>query len=271
MAQVAQLQGEHQFDLHDIIKCHKKNKAMVKVMVGGILALVVIAALAVYKIGGHLEGMKVEQAKQYAEHVSTNQFLLSTINWETQRTKLILYMRTVITNEWKQLKLSVNMDEAYLIAETNMRECEVYRYIDPLFLMAIQRCESRFLKNVKSPMGARGLNQIIPYTGRLVAGYFRVEYSDTMLHDIAVSTRFAVKLLDFAYVQYGDWEQILACYNGGTAQAYYYKTDKRKMTEETSQYVVNVMAQYKKYAEGFKTYRLDEELLHDTGKVVSSK
>ena len=40
------------------------------------------------------------QSEQFSKHIETNQFLLSTIDWSTRRTKMILFIRDATLLSW---------------------------------------------------------------------------------------------------------------------------------------------------------------------------
>jgi soluble lytic murein transglycosylase-like protein len=204
--------------------------------------------------------IKKTQDEQFVRHTETNQFLLSTIDWSSRRAQLILFMRDQIVAQWKKSGVKVNHDEAYRIAEANLRECENYSYIDPFLILATQCIESKFNRVARSPMGALGLNQFMPSTGRLIAGHFGMEYTDSLLFNVDISTKFAVKLFDYLYAQYQAWDVALADYNGGPWQAHYYKKDKAKMADETKKYIPDVMDKKKEYDTLFVRYRIEERL-----------
>jgi tetratricopeptide (TPR) repeat protein len=52
---------------------------------------------------------------------------------------------------------------------------------DPLFVTAVMRQESIFDKDIVSPAGARGLMQIMPYTGKDIAAKLNAKYHDDSL------------------------------------------------------------------------------------------
>lgn len=213
-----------------------------------------------YNLKKEMIDIRKTQAEQFARHIETNQFLLSTIDWSARRTSQILFMRDQVVAEWKRVKVPVNLDEAYLIAETVMRECESYSYIEPFLILATQNVESSFNRIAKSNMGALGLNQFMPSTGRILAGYFGYEYSDSLLYNILVSTRFAVKLIDILHAQYEKWDIVLADYNGGPRQAYYYRFEKKSLSKETADYIPKVLMQKTKYDTLFVKYRINEQI-----------
>jgi len=240
------------------------HKAIYRYAVVGcvvISVLFVVSGMIFYRaVNRELTEIKETQQVQSTDYKETNQFLLSTIDWSTLRQKKILFMRDQIVYEWRRIGYGIEMHKAFLIAETNMRECEKYPHIDPLLVLAMQLKESSFLDTVISPMGALGLNQVMPATGRLLCGYFNIEYSDSLLFSIEVSTMLAVKLLDVLHAQYGNVEQILAGYNGGPYQAYYYVCQKEKLAKETAEYVPFIITKKQEYAESLKSFRIDARM-----------
>ena len=258
------MEDHQKSDVHktiaDLHKMRKKDRVLIFVLVIVTGLLISAGTLTFVFFNKEFLEIKTTQKSQYFEHLTTNQFLLSTIDWSTQRTKKILYMRDKIAEEWKRIQHKVQLGEAYDVAETNMRACEGYSYLDPFFVLAMQNVESSFRHDVRSKMGAMGLNQIMPSTGRLLCSSFGWSYSDSMLYDVEASTRMAVRLLDVLYSQYGNWEQTLADYNGGPWQAHYYKTNRGSLAKETLEYVPKVMEKFKEYSAGFKDYRVDTKL-----------
>ena len=239
---------------------HKANRIWIVVV---ILALVIVAlGYTLNMINKDLKQIKEIQNEQFSKNIETNQFLLSTIDWSTRRMKLILFIRGQIVEEWKRIGIKIKHDEAYLIAETIVKECENYSYIDPLFVLSTQYVESSFNKKAISQVGAIGLNQIMPSTGKLLAGYFGIQYYDSLLFNIKISTKFAIKLIDFSYSQYNDWEAVLADYNGGPWQAHYYRKNKAKLAEETAKFVPNVMKRKKMYDSLFVQYKVDDQMVY---------
>lgn len=237
-----------------------KDRRLITVLTVSICLIVIVGMACYYLFVKELTEIRDVQKDQYNEHIVTNQFLLSTIDWSSFRAKMTLYIRDMIVEEWKRIQVRVDMDDAYQIAESVVKECESYPHIDPFFVISMQNVESSFRKDMVSPMGAKGVNQIMPSTGRLLCGFFGWSYSDSILYDIKSSTHLAVKLLDVLYADYNNWELILAAYNGGPYQAYYYKKEKSKLSLETSVYVPNVIAKQNQYSQRFKTYRIDSKL-----------
>ncbi len=244
----------------------KKSRPVFLSWVLAIFFVLVSAALTFVNIEmsknfrNEIQDVKKIQTEQFEKHTETNQFLLSTVDWSSRRSQLTMFMRDQIIAQWKKNGVKVNQDDAFKIAEANLKECENYSYIDPFLILATQCVESQFLKKIKSPMGAIGLNQFMPATGRLMAGYFNMEYHDSLLYNIGVSTKFAVKLFDVLYAQYHDWGEVLAGYNGGPYQAHYYKSDKQKLAAETKAYVPGVLNKKFEYDTLFVKYRMEEKV-----------
>lgn len=200
------------------------------------------------------------QKNQFTRHVETNQFLLSTIDWSSRRANMILFMRDQVASEWKRIGYKSNLDEAYLISEVIVQECGNYSYIEPFLVLSMQCVESSFRKHVISKVGAKGINQIMSPTGRLLALHFGYEYTDSLLFSIPVSTKFAIKLMDILYANYNKWDLAMAAYNGGPYQAYYYKNEKNKLSSETKKYVPDVLKQKIKYDSLFSKYRIEKKI-----------
>jgi len=205
--------------------------------------------------------MKIVQDKQLYKHLETNQFLLSTLDWSTVRQKKILFMRDEIINQWKKNKIELNYEKAFTIAETNMNESEKYLHIDPLFLLAIQWQESRFMDTVQSYMGAMGLMQLMPPTAHLLCGFFHMSYCDSIVWRMDVNIMLGTKLIDVLYSNYQRYDLVLAAYNGGSYQAHYFKTKDKKLHSETKAYVPLILDKYKNYKNSIKTYKINNKLL----------
>lgn len=226
-------------------------------LVGAIIYIIIIMFMSMRK---EITEIRETQKNQFTRHVETNQFLLSTIDWSSRRANMILFMRDQIVLEWKRIGYKSSLDEAYIISEVIMQECENYSYIEPFLVLSMQCIESSFRKLIISKMGAKGINQIMSSTGRLLAAYFDYEYTDSLLFSIPVSTRFSVKLMDILYANYNKWELVMADYNGGPYQAYYYKNERNKLSEETKKYVPNVLNQKIKYDSLYSKYRIEEKI-----------
>jgi len=201
---------------------------------------------------------------QSITHIKTFQFFQSSLTLDAQRQKYILFMRDEILKEGFRVygsKYKPDYDKAYHIAEINYREYTKYPFLsDPLLLLALQETESNFNQDAVSKAGAIGLNQIMPETGRMLCALIGLEYSESKLRDIDASTRLMVKYLEILYETYGDFEYVLAAYNGGGRQVYFYKNNQESLAKETRDYVPKVMSIWKKYVDKFGSYQLDKQI-----------
>jgi hypothetical protein len=108
-------------------------------------------------------------------------------------------------------------EEARKLAFLIVAESAQWGY-DPLFVTAIIKSESTFKKHAVSPVGATGLMQIMPGTGRFISNLKNVVWQESMLRDPQYNIR-----LGLAYLKYlddifkGDKVKILVAYNWGPA------------------------------------------------------
>lgn len=89
--------------------------------------------------------------------------------------------------------------------------------LDGAYVMALIRQESLFRSRAVSPVGARGLMQIMPETGREIAeGDGWPGYDEDILFDPVVSLHFGSLYLAWQRDRFdGFWPAVLAAYNGG--------------------------------------------------------
>ncbi len=119
---------------------------------------------------------------------------------------------------------------------------EKYSSVDPLFLLAIGIVESRFTAGATSHAHAKGLYQISPATGRWLAEDLGWEFSEAELYEPATNTELAACYLDKLFETYGDPRLVLAEYNGGPTNARRLRNGSDRLTAETRDYVVKVIA-----------------------------
>ncbi|HUP00548.1 MAG TPA: transglycosylase SLT domain-containing protein [Gemmatimonadota bacterium] len=89
--------------------------------------------------------------------------------------------------------------------------------LDAYLLLALIRQESLFQADAESPVGARGLMQVMPATGREIADSTGWEgYDPGILYDPAVALHFGAHYLAAQLERFdGFWPAVLAAYNGG--------------------------------------------------------
>jgi soluble lytic murein transglycosylase len=90
------------------------------------------------------------------------------------------------------------------------------RSLDAALLAALICQESTFDAGARSPVGAHGLMQIMPATGRLIARTLGVRFRPKSLHNPEVSLEFGTAYLRDMIDRYeGRVERALAAYNAG--------------------------------------------------------
>lgn len=100
--------------------------------------------------------------------------------------------------------------------EDTIRDYAKKRDLDPFLVMALIRQESAYDPTVKSPVGATGLMQIMPATGRELGRKLRKPFAEQRLADpelnIELGTYYLRQLISWVG---GSTEAALAAYNGG--------------------------------------------------------
>lgn len=135
-----------------------------------------------------------------------------------------------------------------------------YEYdVDPYLVFAIIRAESKYQTGAESPVGARGLMQIMPETAQWIAEQQNIEGFDLdQLHNPEVNIRFGCWYLANLGEEYkGNLALIIAAYNAGrgTVQEWVntgiWDGDTADLDNipypETRQYIKNVLKNYEAY------------------------
>lgn len=171
------------------------------------------------------------------------------ITYDAQRRQLLLGMRDHILKVNPRIALA----DAYLYARLALDASEKYPSVDPLLLLAIGTVESGYNPIAKSRADARGLYQIWPSTGRLLARSLGWNYDEATLYDPERNTEAAALYLDILFAAYNDPQMVLAEYNGGPVNAGYYRADVGALAAETRSYVPRVLELYARLKEQFET------------------
>jgi len=171
--------------------------------------------------------------------------------------------------EWKALRQTPEYWQAlfplpyYQTLEKWSRE----RNLNPLLVAALMRQESRFEKEIRSPVGATGLMQVMPETGKWVAGKINLE-NYTLLNpedNINLGTWY----FDYTHQQYQNNSLLaIASYNAGPNQVKqwvnkYGLEDPDMFIEtipfgETQDYVRSVIGNYWNYLRIYQPEMLGE-------------
>jgi len=140
----------------------------------------------------------------------------------------------------------------------------VYKYsykhnIDPLLVFAIIRAESKFQTEARSPVGARGLMQIMPETGRWIAAQMgRKDFSLDDLHEPETNIDIGCWYIDNLMKKYDSNVPLaVAAYNAGSGNVNKWLQDQvwdgsfesvdSIPFPETRKYVRNVIKNYEAY------------------------
>jgi hypothetical protein len=169
------------------------------------------------------------------------------VGFDAKRRRMLLAMRNHIV----KTNARVSLHDAYRYAELALQASEKYPAVDPLLLLAIGTVESGYDPSATSHADARGLYQIWPATGRLLARSLGWEYDDTTLYDPEKNTQAAALYLDILFATYRDPQMVLAEYNGGPLNAGYYRAGVGALASETRNYVPRVLEMHARLQEQF--------------------
>ncbi len=124
----------------------------------------------------------------------------------------------------KSHRRDITEAEIWQVSEVILEE-SAKRKIDPLLVLALIRVESGFQYTTVSPMGARGLMQIMPDTGRSLTHTVGHEYGLRLtafkpesLDDPLLNIRLGVYYLHDLKKQFQDINLALSAYNSGPAE-----------------------------------------------------
>lgn len=131
--------------------------------------------------------------------------------------------------------------------------------VDPYLVFAIIRAESKYQSGAESPVGAKGLMQIMPETGSWIADQKGLEgFKSDDLHDPYINISFGCWYLQNLSQEFkGDIPLTVAAYNAGRGKVEEWAAKDiwhGETTEidkipfpETRQYVKNVLKNYEAY------------------------
>lgn len=108
-------------------------------------------------------------------------------------------------------------DRAREVVGLVLQETEKYENFDFQLVLGLIIAESGGNQDATSPLGARGLMQIMPATGQFVAAGFREEWKGRQsLYEVGKNIRYGVWYLNHLRKQFPDDEQaMVAAYNWG--------------------------------------------------------
>ncbi|MGI9050446.1 MAG: lytic transglycosylase domain-containing protein [Rubrobacteraceae bacterium] len=124
--------------------------------------------------------------------------------------------------------------------------------LQPTFVAAVIRTESRFNPDARSSQGAYGLMQVLPRTARFISERSGIQGN---YRDPQVNIRMGAWYLSYLQGRYsGDETLMLAAYNSGEGRVDGWLAEGRNLRQgipfkETHEYVKNVLAAQKTYEE----------------------
>lgn len=211
----------------------------------------VVRALAWYEIGeegraqsewnaaiADLDREQLKQAALYAHRVG----------WENQ--SILTASRA---RYWNNLSIRFPVQYQDLVQENSQRVG-----VHPAVIYAVIRQESAFRQQAKSPVGARGLMQIMPSTGKAVAKKHALPYANAAaLYQPDYNIRIGSHYLHDRLNEYQRLSYAAASYNAGPSRVERWRQDRESLSDpewiaqipyyETRDYVKKVMEYFVVY------------------------
>ncbi|MBN1881855.1 MAG: lytic transglycosylase domain-containing protein [Deltaproteobacteria bacterium] len=120
-----------------------------------------------------------------------------------------------ILDHIRSFETGLTSEEEWELASLIYFESQKYGY-DPEFILALIQIESAFNSSAVSVVGARGLMQIMPATGREIAGEFGIPWEGTdTLENPSINVRMGMYYLFKMLLKYEDLRLALVAYNCG--------------------------------------------------------
>jgi len=165
---------------------------------------------------------------------------------EKPRPKALVKVYNIV----KSHRADITDSEAWRVSEAILEE-SLKRNLDPMIVIAVIEVESRFQYSAISPVGARGIMQIMPETGKFLTdtlgrelGVQPVAYRPESLDDPILNIRMGVYYLHDLRKQFRNLNLALVAYNAGPAEL----QNRLENNEEFSQdYATLVLDVYQRY------------------------
>lgn len=135
--------------------------------------------------------------------------------------------------------------------DTILAQAKAYD-LDPLFVAAVIRQESGFRPHARSAVGAIGLMQLMPETGRWASTKVGLKgFQVDQLEDPAVNIKLGCWYLGYLFGQFKDPDKVLMAYNGGEGNVSSWQGQAGEQLAyaypETQTYVGATMRAYQRY------------------------
>jgi soluble lytic murein transglycosylase len=140
--------------------------------------------------------------------------------------------------------------EAWKVSNAVLHE-SARRDVDPMLVLAVIKVESGFRNQALSPMGARGIMQIMPETGKYLTeelfrldGFKTEDFMPQHLDDPALNIKLGVYYLDGLKKQFRNLSLALLAYNVGPTEM---QNRLENNLQFSDQYAAVVLDAYREY------------------------
>ena len=155
-----------------------------------------------------------------------------------------------VYNIVKSHRADIADSEVWRISEVILEE-SLKRNLDPMIVLAVIEIESRFQYSMISPVGARGIMQIMPDTGKFLTdavsrelGLHPVAYRPESLDDPIVNIRMGVYYLHDLKKQFRNLNLALIAYNAGPAEVQNRLENNQEFSQDFATLVLNAYQRY---------------------------
>jgi soluble lytic murein transglycosylase-like protein len=142
--------------------------------------------------------------------------------------------------------------EAWRVSSAILDEC-AKRNLDPMLVLAVIKVESGFRNHALSPMGARGIMQIMPETGKFLSdellrvdGFETPTFMPEHLDDPVLNIKLGVYYLDGLKRQFRNLNLALLAYNLGPGEIQNRLANNIHFSDDYAAMVLDAYHQYKK-------------------------
>ncbi|MCB0310098.1 MAG: lytic transglycosylase domain-containing protein [Bdellovibrionales bacterium] len=151
------------------------------------------------------------------------------------------FVREIIQNQFKR---SDAEETAQIIVQESMRAG-----VDPLFVAAVVKAESSFKRNARSPVGAQGLMQVMPATGKFITKIRGLEWQGSgKLYEAKYNVRVGIAYLDYLKKLFDhDMQKVLVAYNWGPANLEKSLRGEKRPPSSTLKYAKTILGDHQKW------------------------
>jgi soluble lytic murein transglycosylase-like protein len=151
----------------------------------------------------------------------------------------------------KSRRSDISDAEAWRVSEVILEE-SAKRHLDPMMVLAVIQVESGFQYTMVSPVGARGIMQIMPETGKFLTETLRNEYGlhtasfrPESLDEPLLNIRLGVYYLHDLTKQFNSLNLALLAYNSGPAEIQNRLANNRALSDEYTTLVFDAYHSFK--------------------------